>query len=99
MSEFEKYKLLNSISIAEAIQAVITNNINNLEINDERDVYYTAKQLIELYPNIFSKYKIAKYIKEDNLPVIKQGKERYFLKSSIESWLEDKKTQAIFRSI
>ena len=38
-------------------------------------------------------------IMKDNLPVIKDGKERFFLKSNVEKWLENKNNQAMFRSI
>ena len=68
----------------------IINILSNKNDIDNIDVYYTTKDLIDTYPNVFSKYKISKYIKEDNLPVIRNRKERLFLKSSIEDWLRNK---------
>ena len=40
--------------------------------------------------NVFSKYKIDKYIKNHNLPMIKYGKDRLFVKSEIEEWLDNR---------
>ncbi len=100
-NQIAAYNLLKTMSFEEVVLMIMKNNnldINS-DVNNEKDTYYTAKELISLYPNIFSKYKLAKYIKEDNLPVIKDGKERFFLKSNIEKWLENKNNQAIFRSI
>ena len=100
MKDYATYNMLKNISLADVIRVVIENE--NIEIKqveqEERDVYYTANELIELYPNIFSKYKLAKYIKEENFQVIKDGKERFFPKASVEKWLENKKNQAIFKS-
>ena len=99
MTETDKFNALMDISVADAIRIVIENSdlqVGNLE---NKDVYYTAQQLIKLYPNIFSKYKLDKYIKEEGLPVIKEGKERLFLKSNVEKWLEQKSNKAMFRRI
>ena len=49
-----------------------------------------SKDLYKLYPHIFSKYKLAKYIKYENLPFIQNGKDRLFLKSNVEEWLKKK---------
>ena len=99
MSEVDKYKILQNISVAEAIKLVLENSELHIYEQEARDIYYTAQELISLYPNIFSKYKLDKYIKEENLPVIRDGKERFFLKSNVEKWLEQKNTRAMFRSV
>ena len=100
MKDIATYNMLKDISLADVIRIIIQNdNLDINVVNEEKDVYYTAKELINLYPNIFSKYKLAKYIKEENFPVIKDGKERFFRKSSVEEWLKNKNNQAIFRSI
>lgn len=100
MKDNATYNMLKNISLADVIRIVIQNdNLDINVVNEEKDVYYTAKELIDLYPNIFSKYKLAKYIKDENFPVIKDGKERFFRKSSVEEWLESKNNQAMFRSI
>ncbi len=93
------YKVLKNMSFEDVVLTILNNNHIEVDMKDNRDVYYTAKELIELYPNIFSKYKLDKYIKEENLPVIKDGKERFFLKSSIEKWLDDKNTRAMFKGV
>jgi len=99
MDSKEIYDVLKSVTLADIITVMIEKNGIKAETGTATEIYYTAKQLIELYPNIFSKYKIDKYIKYDNLPVLKNGKERFFLKSSVEMWLENKKNEAIFRRL
>ena len=92
--------MLKNVTLADVIRIVIENdNLDINIVNEEKEVYYTSKDLIDLYPNIFSKYKLARYIKEENFPVIKDGKERFFPKSSVEKWLENKNNQAMFRGI
>lgn len=87
MREQEIYDYLKNTSLIDLINIVIKQD--NLEISRSNiDIYYTAKELMKLYPSVFSKYKIDKYIKEENLPVIHEGKERLFLKSSVEEWLK-----------
>ena len=86
MREKEFYDYLNNISLIEIINYVI----NNKSVIEEKNQYYTVKDLIEKYPNVFSKYKIDKYIKNYNLPVIKYGKDRLFVKSEIEVWLDNR---------
>jgi len=99
MNNTVAYNMLKNMSFQEVILMILENNHLEVDNKEPHDTYYTAKQLIALYPNIFSKYKLDKYIKYDNLPVIKDGKERFFLKSSIEKWLEEKNTQAMFRGL
>lgn len=99
MNDYSVYNILKNMSFEEVILMILENNHFEVDVKEKHDTYYTAKQLIELYPNIFSKYKLDKYIKNDNFPVIKEGKERFFLKSSVEKWLEEKNTQAMFRGI
>ena len=94
---YNDYNILKNMSFEEVILMIINNNSLNIKNDKNYDVYYTSKQLIELYPNVFSKYKIDKYIKNENLPVIKDGKERLFLKSNIEKWLQEKNDYAIFK--
>lgn len=53
-------------------------------------IVYTAKQLQNLYPKLFSKYKLDQAIKNENLPHFKSGRERYFIKSEIEKWINDR---------
>lgn len=100
MKENITYNMLKNVSLADVIRIVIENG--NLDIKtdiEEKDIYYTAKELMDIYPNMFSKYKLAKYIREENFPVIKDGKDRLFRKSSVEKWIESKNNQAMFRSI
>ena len=100
MKDLATYNMLKNVTLADVIRIVIENdNLDINIVNEEKDVYYTSKDLIDLYPNIFSKYKLARYIKEENFPVIKDGKERFFPKSSVEKWLENKNNQAMFRGI
>ena len=88
MKENEIYESLKKINLVDLINIASKSNTTNY--NDNMDVYYTAQDLCKKYPNIFSKYKIDKYIKNESLPVIKNGKERLFLKSSVELWLKNK---------
>ncbi len=100
MKDLATYNMLKNITLADVIRIVVQNDDLNINVvNEEKEVYYTSKDLIDLYPNIFSKYKLARYIKEENFPVIKDGKERFFPKSSVEKWLENKNNQAMFRGI
>ena len=100
MKDLATYNMLKNETLADVIRIVVQNDDLNINVvNEEKEVYYTSKDLIDLYPNIFSKYKLAKYIKEENFPVIKDGKERFFPKSSVEKWLENKNNQAMFRGI
>jgi len=100
LKDLATYNMLKNVTLADVIRIVIENdNLDINIVNEEKEVYYTSKDLIDLYPNIFSKYKLARYIKEENFPVIKDGKERFFPKSSVEKWLENKNNQAMFRGI
>ena len=63
-----------------------------MKIDNNIETYYSAKDLYVLYPNVFSKYKLSKYIKEEKLPFISNGKERLFLKTDIDEWLKRKAT-------
>ena len=89
MSEDKIYEMLNNISLLDIFSIVIKRNNIKSDMNNI-DIYYTAKDLYKLYPNIFYKYKLNKYIKEENLPVIKKGKSRLFKKEDIEEWLKQK---------
>ena len=89
MSEDKIYEMLNNISLLDIFSIVIKRNNIKSDMNNI-DIYYTAKDLYKLYPNIFSKYKLNKYIKEENLQVIKKGKSRLFKKEDIEEWLKQK---------
>ena len=51
---------------------------------------YTAKQLQNMYPKLFSKYKLDQAIKNENLPFFKSGRERYFVKRDIDNWIKNK---------
>ena len=99
MNKYDAYSILKDMSFEDVILMIIKNNHLETGINESYDTYYTAKDLIKLYPNIFSKYKLDKYIKYENLPFIKDGKERFFLKSSIEKWLEEKNNKAMFNGV
>lgn len=86
MTENQIYEVLKNISLLDAFLIIskrcnIPNETNNI------DIYYTAKDLYRLYPNVFSKYKLDKYIKEENFPVINKGKNRLFKKEYVEEWL------------
>lgn len=90
MKESEIYDYLKKTSLIDIMQLIARQNNMQIDTKDDVDTYYTAKDLFRLYPNIFSKYKLDKYIKEENLPVIKDGKDRLFLKSNVEEWLKCK---------
>lgn len=67
--------------------------LNCVGLNDGNNsdaVVYTAKQLQNLYPKLFSKYKLDQAIKNEGLPFFKSGRERYFIKSEIEKWINDR---------
>lgn len=87
MKEKELYDYLNNTSFVDIIRLVVK-QFDIAPSSQNLDIYYRAKDLISLYPNIFSKYKIDKYIKENKLLVIKEGKERLFLKSNVEEFLK-----------
>jgi len=96
VKEKEIYDYLKNMSLIDIINLVSKQNNENASIDNSKiDIYYTAKDLYKLYPNVFSKYKLDKFIKEENLPVIKNGKDRLFLKSNIEEWLK-KKSNSFF---
>ena len=98
MNEKEIYDYLKKTSFIDVLNLIFKQANSNISNIDNINTYYTAKDLYKLYPNVFSKYKLDKYIKEDNLPVIKNGKDRLFLKSSIEEWLK-KKSDSFFNSM
>lgn len=87
MDEREIYEYLKSASLIDILTLVARYNNIPSSNNDDIDVYYTAKDLYRLYPRIFSKYKLDKYIRKEKLPVIRDGKDRLFLKSNVEEWL------------
>lgn len=90
MNKFNEEDLLNYLKDLKLIDIInLFSNANNKQNEVNIDTFYTTKDLIKLYPNIFSKYKINKYIKEENLPFIQYGKERLFLKSNIDDWLNN----------
>lgn len=97
MTEKEIFDYLNKTSFIDIMKLISKYYDINSKSNNDVDTYYTAKDLYKLYPNVFSKYKLDKYIKENNFPVIKNGKERLFLKSSIEEWLK-KRSNSFFHT-
>ncbi len=99
MENKDVFQVLKNLSLVDLITIVAENSDIVVQEKSTNEVYYTAKELIKLYPNIFSKYKIDKYIKYDNLPYIKDGKERFFLKSQIDEWLSNKSLTAIFKGV
>ena len=96
--ENELFDLLRNMTVGEFVQLILKHEQVNSSGSKSEDVYYTAKELIQKYPNMFSKYKLDKYIKNENFPVVKEGKERFFIKSEVEKWLENKRLQAIFKN-
>lgn len=64
---------------------------NNIKDYEKDDAIYTAKELEDLYPKLFSKYKLSQAIKNDHLPFFKSGRERFFRKSDIDNWIKNKK--------
>lgn len=90
----EIYEFLKKTSIIDIIALV--NSYNNPKKENSINVYYTAKDLYKLYPNVFSKYKLSKYIKEEKLPFINNGKERLFLKNDIDEWLKKKSNSFLY---
>lgn len=86
MSENQIYEVLKRISLLDAF-LIIAKRCNIQTTTNNIDIYYTAQDLYKIYPNVFSKYKLAKYIKEENFPVIKKGKTRLFKKEYVEEWL------------
>ena len=91
MNEKEVYEYLKKTSFIDVLNLILSQN-NNVNYEQQKDnmIYYTAKDLYRLYPNVFSKYKLDKYIKEDHLPYFKNGKDRLFLKANIDEWLKNK---------
>lgn len=68
-------------------------NCMGINSNESADsVVYTAKQLQTIYPKLFSKYKLDQAIKNENLPYFKSGRERYFVKSEIDTWIKNRKS-------
>ena len=98
MNEREIYEYLKKTSFIDVLNIILKQTNDNLSIDHNYlDTYYTAKDLYRLYPNVFSKYKLEKYIKNENLPVFKNGKDRLFLKSKVEEWL-NRKSNSFFVS-
>ena len=90
MKEREIYEYLKNTSFVDILQLISKYSNTIIETQKDTEVYHTAKDLFNLYPNVFSKFKLDKYIKNENLPVIKEGKDRLFLKSSVEEWLKNR---------
>ena len=91
MKEREIYEYLKNTSFVDILQLISKYSNTTIDSRKDDDIYYTAKDLFNLYPNVFSKFKLDKYIKNENLPVIKEGKDRLFLKSHIEEWLRQRR--------
>jgi len=68
----------------------ILNCVGLNSVDSSESVVYTAKQLQSLYPKLFSKYKLDQAIKNEKLPYFKSGRERYFIKSEIEKWINSR---------
>ena len=85
MNKDEIINYLNNTTLLEIIELLTQNKY--IEHLNKNDTYYTAKDLYKLYPTIFSKYKLDKYIKYNNLPYIKNGKDRLFSKSALNEWI------------
>ena len=61
--ENELFDLLQNMTVGEFVQLILKHEQVNSSGSKSEDVYYTAKELIQKYPNMFSKYKLDKYIK------------------------------------
>lgn len=95
IEEREIYEFLKKTSFVDVI-TLINNYNSKMKIENNIDTYYSAKDLYNLYPNVFSKYKLSKYIKEEKLPFINNGKERLFLKTDIDEWLKKKSDSFLY---
>ena len=89
--------LFKDMTIGEFGKAILEAADIRNDPSEVKDIYLTRKDLISRWPNVFSKYTIPKFIKEDNLPVMKFGKEELFLESDILKWLKNKYTEAVFQ--
>ena len=63
MGNKDVFQVLKNLSLVDLITIIAENSDIVVQEKSSNEVYYTAKELIKLYPNIFSKYKIDKYIK------------------------------------
>lgn len=79
-------KILKELTLYELIQNCVGLKSSNIS---SEEVIYTAKQLQEIYPKLFSKYKLHQAIETKNLPYFKNGRDRYFIKSEIDKWIKN----------
>lgn len=78
---------LKGITVYDFLMNYLNQNNND---NKSSSVVYTAKQLQAMYPKLFSKYKLEQAIKNEHLPHFKSGRERYFVKEEIDTWIKNK---------
>ena len=58
MGNKDVFQVLKNLSLVDLITIIAENSDIVVQEKSSNEVYYTAKELIKLYPNIFSKYKI-----------------------------------------
>lgn len=102
MKNEELINTLKNLSVYDVLNSLLSYKDvekESVENTEPKKEYLTSKDLINMYPAFFSTYKLSKYIKNDDLPYIQDGKQKIFLKSQVEAWLEKKNTEAMFRSL
>ena len=77
------------MSALELVMLLLNNNDDSQ--NTSNEIIYTAKELMSLYSKLFSKYKLSQAIKNEGLPYFKCGRERFFKKSDIDIWVNNKR--------
>lgn len=103
IEETEKYEMLKKISLYDVFKIFLkyedVKNNEEIVVEEPKETYYTSKDLINIYPQFFSTYKIRQYISNGTIPYINDGARKIFLKSHIDKFIEDKTTESLFRGV
>lgn len=69
--------------------------VNNRNIEEQEKIILSKNEVLEQFP-IFTENTLRKAVKYQGLEYIKSGRNRYYDKKSIETWLEEQKQKEIY---
>ena len=69
--------------------------VNNRNIEEQEKIILSKNEVLKQFP-IFTENTLRKAVKYQGLEYIKSGRNRYYDKKSIETWLEEQKQKEIY---
>ena len=85
---------LKNMKVGDLINLLV-NVINNNQVEKTEKIILSKQEVLEQFP-IFTENTLRKAIKFQGLEYIKSGRNKYFDKDNIESWLDSQKQKEVY---